>query len=180
MILSDQEIWMELSSGQLLIEPSVAVDQVVSSAIDLHLGNQFTVFERQVTGVTTRIDTTQINIEDVVERHGKTVTVTDGEEFTLKRDEFVLAFTREFIRMPNYLAARIEGRSSLARAGISIHQTAPTVHANFEGKLRLELSLNGPFECVIRPGQRFCQLIVERLGRPSQSTRVSTFQGQGM
>ena len=179
MILSDQEIWMELSAGLLLIEPPVESDQIVSSAIDLHLGNQFTVFESQLRGVTTKIDTTEIDVEDVVERHGKVVKKADGEEFILKRNEFVLAYTKESITMPNYLAARIEGRSSLARAGISIHQTAPTVHANFSGKLRLELSLNGPFECIIRPGQKFCQLIIERLGRPSQSTRISTFQGQG-
>ncbi len=179
MILSDQEIWMELNAGLLVIEPSVAPDQVVSSAIDLHLGNQFTVFEKQPEGVTTKIDTTRIDIEQVVNRHGKTKNVSDGDEFILKRGEFVLAYTKEYLKMPNYLAARIEGRSSLARAGISIHQTAPTVHANFEGKLRLELSLNGPFECVIRPGQKFCQLIVERLGRPAQSTRISAFQGQG-
>lgn len=180
MILSDQEIWMELGSGMLSIEPPVAADQVVASAIDLHLGNQFTVFEAEPTGVQTTIDTSQISIEEVADKYGKTITVPDGEQFRLRRNAFVLAYTKEYIRIPNYLAARIEGRSSLARAGISIHQTAPTVHAMFEGKLRLELSLNGPFECIIHPGQKFCQLIIERLGRPSQAGRLSQFQGQGL
>ncbi len=179
MILSDQEIWMELNSGLLIIEPPVEADQIVASAIDLHLGNQFTVFESEPEGAQTVIDTNQINIEEVANRYGKTTTVDDGGEFRLKPNQFVLAYTKEYIRLPNYLAARIEGRSSLARAGISIHQTAPTVHAMFEGKLRLELSLNGPFECIIHPGQKFCQLIIERLGRPSQARRLSQFQGQG-
>ena len=179
MILSDQEIWEELEKGFLSVEPLDAHDQVGASAIDLRLGNNFTVFQAEPRGAQTVIDTSQVDIEDVAEHYGVPKVVPDGGAFRLKRNEFVLAYTKEYIRMPNYLAARIEGRSSLARAGISIHQTAPTVHPMFEGKLRLELSLNGPFECIIHPGQKFCQLIIERLGRPSQARRQSQFQGQG-
>ena len=178
MILSDQEIWEELDRGLLSVEPQVASDQVGASAIDLRLDNHFTVFQTEPRGAQTVIDTSQVDIEEVAKHYGVPKFVPDGGAFRLRRNEFVLAYTKEYIRMPNYLAARIEGRSSLARAGISIHQTAPTVHAMFEGKLRLELSLNGPFECIIHPGQKFCQLIIERLGRPSQARRQSQFQRQ--
>ena len=93
-------------------------------------------------------------------------------------DAVILAYTQEIIEMPNYLAARVEGRSSLARLGISIHQTAPTVHANFEGQLRLEMSHSGPYACKIYPGYRVCQLVIERLGSPSQTAIKSPFQRQ--
>ena len=43
----------------------------------------------------------------------------------------------------------------------------PTVHATFEGQLRLETTNNGPFACELWPGMRFCQLVVERLGSPA-------------
>lgn len=179
MVLSDQEIWMEINSGRLSFEPPIRPYQVSPSAIDLTLSNQFTVFKPPVTGVTTILDLTSIgNIEDIIGNYADQVAIDDGQSFTLQSKAFVLAFTREYIKLPNYLAARVEGRSSLARIGISIHQTAPTVHATFEGQLRLEILNNGPLDCALRPGMRFCQLVLERLGSPAVSTLSSPFQQQ--
>ncbi len=93
--------------------------------------------------------------------------------------QFVLAYTKERVKLPNYLSGRIEGRSSFARLGISIHQTAPTVHATFEGQLRLEILNNGPYECRLSPDLRICQLVLERLGSPAITRLNSLFQQQG-
>ena len=117
-------------------------------------------------------------MESVVAAYGQTETVQPDGSFIFESGKLVLAYTLEFIEMPNYLAARVEGRSSLARLGISIHQTAPTVHATFRGQLRLEMSNNGPYSCRLHPGQKICQLVIERLGSPSAITLQSPFQGQ--
>ena len=179
MVLSDQEIWMEINSGRLSFDPVIDQAQVSPSAVDLRLSNQFTVFNPPHEGETTHLDLTKIpSVEDTIKRHAVEVTVPQGECFTLEPKTFVLAYTREYIKLPNYLAARIEGRSSLARIGISIHQTAPTVHATFEGQLRLEITNNGPFACELWPGMRFCQLVVKRLGSPAVSSLRSPFQQQ--
>ncbi|MCY4623396.1 MAG: dCTP deaminase [Chloroflexi bacterium] len=179
MVLSDQELWMEIGTGRLSFDPSISPEQVSPSAIDLRLGNNFTVFKEPKEGVTTILDPTKVdNIESIISGFADETTVQDGDQFILKSKSFVLAYTKEYIRLPNYLAARIEGRSSLARIGISIHQTAPTVHATFEGQLRLEILNNGMLDCALTPGMRFCQLVIERLGSPAISTLRSPFQQQ--
>ncbi|PKB70419.1 MAG: dCTP deaminase [SAR202 cluster bacterium Io17-Chloro-G6] len=179
MILSDREIWMELQTGRMIIDPQVEFNQVAPSSVDLRLGNHFTKLSPINTpGVITHIDVANADPEQIASLYGIFSTISDHEAFTLEPHDFVLAFTKERVTLPNYLGARIEGKSSLARFGISIHQTAPTVHATFGGVLRLEISNGGPYTCLLRPGQNICQLIIERLGTPSQSSLISNFQGQ--
>lgn len=178
MVLSDGEIWMEIGGGGLAFAPDLDPGQVGTSAVDLRLGNEFTTFN-PLSGVSIEVDTVGVgNVEEVIARYGDTRALAAGESFLLRPGQFVLTYTLEYIRLPNYLAGRVEGRSSLARLGLSIHQTAPTVHATFEGQLRLEISHNGPFPCRLYPGQKVCQLVIERLGSPSQSRLNSLFQQQ--
>ena len=179
MVLSDHEIWMEIGSERLTFDPALTPDQVSPSSIDLRLSNQFTTLNPPLAGATTTIDLTEVDdIEKIIGAHGEETNVPEGGTFPLSPGAFVLAYTREYIALPNYLSARVEGRSSLARIGISIHQTAPTVHATYEGQLRLEILNNGPFELKLHPGMRFCQLIIERIGSPAVSTLRSRFQRQ--
>ena len=159
--------------------PELEPQQVSPSSIDLRLGYQFTVFEPQQSGFTVSVELRPgINIEAGIEQYSKTIILGEGEPFTLHQGQFVLAYTLETITLSNRLAARVEGRSSVGRVGLSIHQTAPTVHATFSGALRLEMLNNGPFSCKLYPGTPICQLIVEHLGRPSTSQLRSQFQGQ--
>ena len=184
MVLSDQEIEMELRTGGLVIFPEVKDDQFGPSSIDLHLSNKFTVFKtkdemERLAGLDQSVNLANIaNVEAIVSAVGDEVTLTEGDTRELQPGEFILAYTREHIELPNYLAARVEGRSTLARLGLSIHQTAPTVHATFKGQLRLEIMNNGPVPCKLSPGIVICQLILERLGWPAVRKLTSTFQDQ--
>ena len=184
MVLSDQEIQMELQTGRLVISPEVEDGQFGPSSIDLHLSNEFTVFKtkeemERLAGLNQSVDLADvINVEAIVNVVGDKVTLAEGERHEIKPGEFVLAYTREYIELPNYLAARVEGRSTLARLGLSIHQTAPTVHATFKGQLRLEIMNNGPVPCKLSAGIVICQLILERLGWPAIRDLTSAFQNQ--
>ena len=180
MILSDHEILMEIYSGRLVFTPPVSEDLISPSAVDLHLGNEFTVFDAsRIKGVAISVDLAALeNVEELSDMYGERITLAQDEKHTLKPGEFVLSYTQERVKIPNYLAARVEGRSSFARLGLSIHQTAPTVHATFEGQLRLEILNNGPYECRLSPGLRICQLVLERLGSPSLDSLNSPFQNQ--
>lgn len=178
MILSDRDIFKEIKRGGLKFTPPVELDQISASSIDLRLADVFTVPKTPRDGISMTIDPGKISPEVVHEEYSKVVTLGPGRKFELKPQDFVLGYTLETVELPNYLAARIEGRSSMARLGVSIHQTAPTVQANFRGQLRLEISNLGPYSVLLEPGTRFCQLIVEQLSSPAQSTTESQWQGQ--
>lgn len=178
MILSNRDILEEIGSGGLTFDPMIEIDQISTSSIDLRIANVFTVPHPPLRGVDITIDSSQSSPEDVFAQYANEVVVPDGGKFELKPGAFVLGYTLEKVGLPDYLAARIEGRSSMARFGVSIHQTASTVHANFEGQLRLEISNVGPYTVLIGPGTRFCQLIVEKLSSPADPTDPSQWQHQ--
>lgn len=109
--------------------------------------------------------------------------------FALGNEDFVLGLTEEFVKLAlphelepraaakGCLAARVEGKSSMARAGLLVHFTAPTIHAGWEGHITLEIKNLGPRPILLRAGLAICQLILERVdgipqGGPGQ------FRGQ--
>ena len=179
MILSNDDIQAEISRGGLKFEPDIDLGQMSPSSVDLRLGDTFTVPRAPLAGVSIHIDPLITSPEDALRKYADIVKVRRGQKFALKPGAFVLGYTLERVELSNYLAARVEGRSSIARWGISVHQTAPTVHAGFSGQLRLEIANLGPYTILLEPGMPFCQLIVERLSSPSSSARESQWQGQG-
>ena len=178
MPLSDRDILKEVENGSLVFDPEIEPNQVSASSVDLRLAGIFTVPKQPGRGISISIDPSMTSAEEVFNEYAKEDVVHSGERFELKPGAFVLGYTLEKVSMPNYLAARIEGRSSLARLGVSIHQTAPTVQANFSGQLRLEISNVGPYTVLLEPGTYFCQLIVEKLSSPALSRSVSQYQNQ--
>ena len=94
---------------------------------------------------------------------------SDG--YILGPNDFVLGWTNETIDLPNHsrLAARVEGKSSLARLAIGVHITAPTIHAGFKGQVQLEIWNHGPLRVKLMSDMRVCQLIFEQtLGTPEK------------
>jgi dCTP deaminase len=100
----------------------------------------------------------------------------------LEPRQLILGNTIERVELPlvdGCLAARIEGRSSLARTGLLVHFTAPTIHPGFSGHITLEIINLGEIPLTLRPRQRVCQLIVETVdGSPVRAD--SQFQGQSL
>ena len=116
---------------------------------------------------------------------------TTDEGFLIKPGRFYLGWTQERIQLPHRsrLAARVEGKSSLARLGLGVHVTAPTIHAGFGATdldpsfagnpIQLEIWNTGPLPVLLRPGLAICQLIFEGVdGTPGQGYRGQfTVQG---
>jgi dCTP deaminase len=179
-ILSDHELWGLITAGRLKIDPTPAADAISPSTIDLSLGDKFTVLAaRGGPAVETVIDTRDSSaVLQALSDFGTEIEIAADGYFELRPGMFVLGWTRESISLPNYLAARIEGRSTLARLGLSIHQTAPTVHPTFDAPLRLELSNVGPFTLKLYPGQAICQLVVETMSLPAATSLQSIHQHQ--
>jgi dCTP deaminase len=96
--------------------------------------------------------------------------------FVLNPAVLVLAWTQEKIHLRDHarVAARVEGKSSLARIGLGIHVTAPTIHAGFRGPIQLEMINHGPVPIRLTVGMPVCQLVFEQtLGMPDKA-----YQGQ--
>ena len=92
----------------------------------------------------------------------------------------VLALTEERIVLPEMsrLAARVEGRSSLARLGLAVHLTAPIIHAGFRGRITLEITNQGTIPIRLRPGLIICQLVFEMVFGTPQAVMTGVFQDQ--
>ena len=98
-----------------------------------------------------------------------------------ERPMHVLGITRERVHLKagSLLAGRVEGRSSMARYGLTVHLTAPTIHAGFNGQITLEMINYGPFTLKLVPSStRICQLVFERLESPPLREIRTAFQGQ--
>lgn len=178
MIYSRQNIRDALDSGHLVIEPQPVLRMFDTSAVDLRLGNRFVIFDQPSPGSGVFVNIDEADPEAVAIQYGTVREVAAGGYLDLHPGSFVLASTLERVEMPLDLAARVEGKSSIARFGLSVHQTAPTIHADFRGTIRLEISNIGPFVCRLKPGIRICQLIVEELKDPAPEPLRSRFQNQ--
>jgi len=184
MILSNEEIRKALRAGDIAISPEPAEDQYTTSAVDLFLGNEFRCWEERLF----RAPGAHIELNLAEQQFAKTAAAylvdkarqSDGTVVLAPRD-FVLAITREkiLLRHEARIAARVEGRSSLARIGLMVHLTAPTIHAGFEGNITLEMVNHSPFYLKLVPDKtRICQLIFERLGEAPSGLIATGFQGQ--
>jgi dCTP deaminase len=100
-----------------------------------------------------------------------------ADEFIIPTRGFVLATTQEVIRLPDYLTAFVEGRSSVGRLGLFI-QNAGWVDPGFEGAITLELynANNAPMR--IEAGRRICQLVIAQADQPVARPYRGKYQGQ--
>ena len=97
------------------------------------------------------------------------VEVDPAEGFVLHPGEFVLGSTLEMVALPDDLAARVEGKSSLGRLGLLTHATAGFVDPGFSGHVTLELSNVATLPIMLYPGMKIGQLCFFRLSSPAEN-----------
>jgi len=161
MILSDRDIRKVIKSKKLIFRPNLSKDQIGPASIDLKLGPIFKSFN-----VTKQclLDTKKgLPDEDFV----ITKKIRSGEAFILHPNNFVLASTKEYIKVPDNIVLKVEGKSTLARMGILVH-TAGFVDPGFEGALTLEISNQSNLPVALYPEMHICQIAVEYLSSPAE------------
>ncbi|AUG78434.1 deoxycytidine triphosphate deaminase [Kitasatospora sp. MMS16-BH015] len=174
MLLSDKDIRTEIDKGRVKIDPFDPA-MVQPSSIDVRLDRFFRVFENHRYPY---IDPSQEqpDLTRLVEPEG-------DEAFILHPGEFVLASTYETVTLPEDIASRLEGKSSLGRLGLLTHSTAGFIDPGFSGHVTLELSNVATLPIKLFPGMKIGQLCLFRLSSPSEhpygSERYgSRYQGQ--
>jgi dCTP deaminase len=173
-LLSDRDLRKEVESGRLVLEPFDDV-MVQPSSIDVRLDRFFRVFN----------NTRYTHIDPAMQQDDLTSLVepADEEPFVLHPGEFVLGSTFELVTLPDDLAGRLEGKSSLGRLGLLTHSTAGFIDPGFSGHITLELSNVANLPITLWPGMKIGQLCLFRLSssaeHPYGSTQAgSRYQGQ--
>ena len=174
MLLSDRDILSEIDAQRVALDPFDAA-MVQPSSVDVRLDRFFRVFENHRYP---HIDPAQ-DQPDLT----RLVEPEADEPFILHPGEFVLGSTYEVVTLPDDVAARLEGKSSLGRLGLLTHSTAGFIDPGFSGHVTLELSNVATLPIKLWPGMKIGQLCFFRLSSPSEhpygsEKYGSRYQGQ--
>lgn len=188
MVLSDQGIKEALKNGAIKIDPPPEDDHFDPSSLDLLLGDDFQIWDQK------RLtqDGAEITLNLALQKFPET-----AENYLLdaplshdgclvippysQHPWHFLCQTQSRIELhrEHRIAARVEGKSSLARLGLLVHLTAPTVHTTFRGRITLEVVNLGPFQLKLVPRKtRICSIIFERVETEAAHELTSKFQDQ--
>jgi dCTP deaminase len=173
-LLSDRDIRSELDSGRIGLDP-LDMAMVQPSSVDVRLDRFFRLFDNhKYQHIDPALD--QPDLTRLVEVDAK-------EAFVLHPGEFVLGATFEVVTLPDDIAARLEGKSSLGRLGLLTHSTAGFIDPGFSGHVTLELSNVATLPITLWPGMKIGQLCFFRLSssaeHPYGSEKYgSRYQGQ--
>ncbi|GAA4217010.1 dCTP deaminase [Actinocatenispora rupis] len=168
MLLSDRDLTAEIDTGRLRLDP-YEPGLVQPSSVDVRLDRWFRVFNNSRY---THIDPAQQQDDLTSLRE-----VKDDEPFVLHPSEFVLASTLEVVTLPDDLAGRLEGKSSLGRLGLLTHSTAGFIDPGFSGHVTLELSNVANLPIMLWPGMKIGQLCLFRLSSPATQPYGSELYG---
>jgi dCTP deaminase len=168
MLLSDRDIAAEIKSGRVKVDP-FEPKMIQPSSVDVRLDRFFRVFENHKYEV----------IDPSIEQSELTreVAVAPDDFFILHPGEFVLASTYEVITLPDDIAGRLEGKSSLGRLGLLTHSTAGFIDPGFSGHITLELSNVANLPVKLYPGMKIGQLCLIKLSSPAEHPYGSALYG---
>ncbi len=155
-VLSDRDILKALDAGTIRIEPYPDLGkQLGSVSVDFRLGTTFMVFEHS------RFSFIDPRHPQSIGDAMRTIEVPPDEPFIMQPGDFALASTMESLELPDNLLGRLEGRSSIARLGITVHSTAAVFEPGWIGTATMELSNLGRMAVALYPGMRICAFSFE-------------------
>ena len=159
MLISDRDIRAEIAAERIGLDP-FDPEMVQPSSVDVRIDRYFRLFDNhKYAHIDPSLD--QPDLTRLVE-------VAPDEPFILHPGEFVLGSTFETVTLPQDIAARLEGKSSLGRLGLLTHSTAGFIDPGFSGHVTLELSNMATLPIKLWPGSKIGQLCFFRLSSPAE------------
>ena len=181
MILSNKMILTKIKAGEIYVGENATMPKDVekllfdTTSLNLHLSEDIYMWQK-MKGVVINPCAPNFDFKKFAKENSAKQSCKNG--FIIEPGEFVLATTSEYIKLPSTIAARVEGRSSLGRLGISVHVTAPTIHSLFEGNITLEIFNHSHYDLNIQSGMKICQLIFENVEGEVEIMNARTFTRQ--
>ena len=174
MLMSDRDIRAQIEAGNIGLEP-LDMGLLQPSSFDVRLDRFFRLFDNHKYAY--------IDPAEEMSELTRFVEVAADEAVILHPGEFVLGSTYEFVSLPDNIAARLEGKSSLGRLGLLTHSTAGFVDPGFNGHVTLELANVSNLPIKLWPGMKVGQLCFFQLSSPSETPYGSAkylnrYQGQ--
>ena len=169
MILSDATIEQYIDSGKIKILPEFKKSDIRPTGIRLHLVDEILVpVENQIVDLGIPSD---IKFERII---------IPEEGYQLEPGTFILGATFECIKTPRHIVCHLEGRSTIARLGLSIHCTSGVIDNNHDEprSIVLEIKNSGPFRLIIRSGIPIGMLLFNELSQPINQRSQSQYKGQ--
>jgi dCTP deaminase len=175
-VLSDRDIQAAIDNGDLGISTPRNKEVLIQpSSIDLRLSPSIQVVRSELADGGEFINPTRLNnIQEKLRNLTETLELKHDQPFVLQPGSFVLGTTAERVTLSNKLAARVEGKSSLARFGIAVHLTAPKIDPGWSNNITLEIVNLGPHKVMLEPFMEIAVLIVETLSSPA----LEVYSGQ--
>lgn len=167
MKLSDVDILAAMREGRIKIDPVPAETAINGASVDLRLGPKFRVFSMH-TGSHIDLGTSRADIAAAINRTmSDEIVIGPDDVFYLHPGELVLGATMEHVELAPDICGTINGRSSLARLGLTVHTTAHFVDPGWRGELVLEFFNCGRLPLGLRPGMAVCAIAFEPLSSPA-------------
>ena len=164
MFLSDTDIHEALKRGDIVLEPFNA-KQLQPATYDIRLGNTFIINDAH--------STKAIDPVKGIFPKTQTVTVKDGDEFVLHPGVSILGYSKEKFGSDQYLI-EVNGKSSLARIGLIVHNSASIVNPGHYLNIALELCNLNNVPIVLRPGMEIAQLTFSTLSSHTKRSYQQT------
>ena len=172
--MTDRDIRAQIEAGRIGLDP-LNLELIQPSSIDVRLDRFFRLFHNHKYAFIDPREN-QADLTHLVE-------VRSDDAFILHPGEFVLGSTFEFVSLPDDVAARLEGKSSLGRLGLLTHSTAGFVDPGFRGHVTLELANVSNLPIKLWPGMKVGQLCFFQLSSPAETPYgsdkyLNRYQGQ--
>ena len=165
-VLVKTEILQLIEEGKLAFNPELDRWQVQPHSVDLRLGFTFLVPKQAQMTIkgreAIRVDHLQIKAGN--SRYFEVIELEEGQYFELLPREHVTVVSLEKIKLSAGLMAVLYPRSSVNRRGLTVDLSG-IVDAGYEGQLVVPMGNNTDQVIRVYPGERFCQLVFQRLER---------------
>lgn len=164
MFLSDKDILAEVKNGNIVLEP-FEQKRLQPATYDIRLGNTFIVNDAH--------STKAIDPVKGIYPNTQTIEVADGDEFVLHPGVSILGYSKERFGSENFLI-EVNGKSSLARIGLIVHNSASIVNPGHYLNIALELCNLNNVPIVLRPGMEIAQLSFSTLSSHTKKSYKQT------
>ena len=164
MFLSDVDIKRAIEAGEITLDP-FTIDRLQPASYDILLGNKFVENDASATHF----------VDPANKVYAKTVEkiVKDGDQFVLHPGVSVLGLSKEFFGSDHYLI-QVGGKSSLARIGLMIHNTAGIINPGHFLNITFEITNQSNIPIILRPGMEIAQITFSRLSSPPSQNYKKT------